>query len=144
MASTQATGNGAGRVSDTAGMTSMQKMARTMWAPMLHMGFMIVAASFIVGAVNSATVADFLGADKATREGAAAGTSLVDKRVTIEGIKSLLPGFKFLSMGLLLAGITYLVSTILGTLRHLGTESRPPWAGTLSFPRHRVKHGYFP
>ncbi len=72
------------------------------------------------GAVNSATVADDLGADKATWDGAAAGTSLVDNRVTIEGIKSWLPGFKFLGMGLLLAGITFLVATILGTLRHLG------------------------
>ena len=120
MASTQATGNGAGRVSVRAGMTGMQKMARTMWAPMPLMGFRIVAASFIVGAVNSATVADYLGADKATRDGAAAGTSLVDNRETIEGIKSWLPGFKFLGMGLLLAGITFLVATILGTLCHLG------------------------
>ena len=107
-------------VAVTTGMTGIQKMARMMWAPMLLMGFMMVAIAFIIGLVNSGTTADYFAADKATREAAAAGSALVDNRETLEGIKAWLPGFKFLGMGLILSGMTFLVATILGTLRHLG------------------------
>ena len=71
-------------VAVTSGMTGMQKMARVMWGPMLLMGFMMVAIAFIIGIVNSGTAADYFAADKATREAATAGSSLVDNRVTIE------------------------------------------------------------
>ncbi len=123
------------QIAVTAGMTGMQKMARKMWGPMLLIGFMIVVVAFVVGIVNSYTTADYFSADKATREAAVAGSTLVDARVSIEGIQAWLPGFKFFGMGLILAGITFLLATILGTLRHLGYRVQTALNREVVFPK---------
>ncbi|MCI0439455.1 MAG: hypothetical protein L0177_10020 [Chloroflexi bacterium] len=124
--------------------TGMQAMASKMWMPFLAMGFMIVVAAFIIGLVNSATAADYLAASKVTREAAARGTELATQRAFIEATKIWLPAVKFLGLGMMLGGITFLLATILGALRTgggrvqeaLGVEVRivnPPMTARL-FP----------
>ena len=97
-------------------------MARTMWLPMIVMGAMIVAISFIIGAVSADWVADWFAADKATREGAASGSTLVDLKVKVETVSAFLPGFKFLGMGLLFSGIIMALANIINTLRNGGAQ----------------------
>ena len=97
--------------------TGMQAMASKMWVPFIAMGFMIVAVSFIVGLVNSATAADYYAASKVVREAAPGGSDLAEQKAFIEATKVWLPTFKFLGMGLLLGGVTFLLATILGALR---------------------------
>ena len=99
-------------------MTRMQSMASIMWAPWLIMGFIMVLASLIIGAIT----ADYFDASKAVREAAGSGSSLADKRVFIETTKIWLPAFKFLGMGMLLGGITFALATILGNLRKGGSQ----------------------
>ncbi len=97
--------------------TGMQAMAGKMWMPFIAMGFMIVVAAFIVGLVNSATAADYFTASKTVREGAETGSALATDRAFIEATKVWLPAFKFLGIGMLLGGVTFLLATILGALR---------------------------
>jgi len=97
--------------------TDMQSMASKMWAPWLIMGFMIVAVALVVDLITSSTVADYFSNTKEAREGAVRGTSLAQDRATLESVKAWLPGFKFLGMGMLLGGVTFLLATILGALR---------------------------
>ncbi len=124
--------------------TGMQSIASKMWMPFLAMGFMIVVAAFIIGLVNSATAADYLAASKAVRDGAARGSELATQKAFVEATKIWLPAFKFLGLGMMLGGITFLLATILGGLRTgggrvqeaLGVEVRiirPPMTARL-FP----------
>jgi hypothetical protein len=101
-------------------MTGMQKMAVKMWAPMLAMGLMIVLIALLVGIWNSGTVAAYFTGSKLDRETAAVGSAFVHNKVLLESTSTWLPGFKFLGIGLLLSGITFLLATILGTLRVAG------------------------
>lgn len=95
----------------------MQSMASKMWVPFIAMGFMIVVASFIMGLVTSASAADYFNASKAVREAAATGSDLATQKAFIESTKVWLPTFKFLGMGMLLGGVSFLLATILGALR---------------------------
>ena len=97
--------------------TGMQAMANKMWLPFLGMGLMIIIAAFIIGLVNSGTAADWFAFSKATREAAATGSTLATQKAFIESTKAWLPAFKFLGIGMLLGGITFLLATILGALR---------------------------
>lgn len=97
--------------------TGMQAMASKMWAPFIAMGFMIVMAAFIFGLVNSSISSDYFQFSKETREAAAAGSSLATQKAFIESTKAWLPSFKFLGMGMILGGVTFLLATILGALR---------------------------
>ena len=45
------------------------------------------------------------------------GSDLATKKAFIESTKAWLPTFKFLGMGMLLGGVTFLLATILGALR---------------------------
>ena len=81
------------------------------------MGFMIVMAAFIFGLVNSSISPDYYQFSKETRETAAAGSSLATQKAFIESTKAWLPSFKFLGMGMILGGVTFLLATILGALR---------------------------
>ena len=76
----------------------IHRMARTMWAPMIAMGYMAVIAGLIVSFVWSSNVGTETGA------GAQAWTQ----------------GLQFLGEGLLLAGISFLLGSILGSLREGG------------------------
>ncbi len=97
--------------------TGMQSMASKMWAPFLIMGFMIVAVAFIIGIINSSIAADYFAFSKTTREAADTGASLATQKAFIESTKIWMPALKFLGVGTLLGGITFLLATILGTLR---------------------------
>ena len=97
--------------------TGMQAMASKMWIPFIAMGFMIVVASFIVGLVNSTVAADYFAFSKEAREAAVTGSDLATDKAFIESTKVWLPAFKFLGMGMLLGGVTFLLATILGALR---------------------------
>ena len=97
--------------------TSMQAMASKMWALFIAMGFMVVLAAFIYGLVNASVSSDYLQFSKEAREAAATGTDLATSKAFIESTKAWLPAFKFLAMGMLLGGVTFLLATILGALR---------------------------
>jgi hypothetical protein len=92
-------------------------MAGKMWIPFIAMGFMIVVASLIIGLVTSSVAADYFAASKEAREAAATGEELATNKAFIEATKAWLPTFKFLGMGMLLGGVTFLLATILGALR---------------------------
>jgi len=80
----------------------LHKMAKTMWAPMLAIGYMLVIVGFvaaIVGAVN-------VGTDPRTAIGASAWAQ----------------GLQFLGEALVLAGISFLLATILRGLRQGGGQ----------------------
>jgi len=124
--------------------TGMQAMASKMWMPFIAMGFMIVVAAFIIGLFASASAADYFTASKAVREAAETDSDLATKKAFVEATKAWLPAFKFLGIGMLLGGVTFLLATILGALRvgggrvqeALGVEVKlvkPPMTATL-FP----------
>ena len=120
MATTTATANNEGVFSPAklrVEVTGMQAMASRMWIPFIAMGFMIVVVAFIIGLVNSAIAADYFSASKAVREAAERGSDLATQKAFIEATKAWLPTFKFLGMGMLLGGVTFLLATILGALR---------------------------
>ena len=97
--------------------TGMQSMASKMWIPFIGMGFMIVVVAFIMGLVNSSAAADYFTASKVVREAAQAGSDLATQKAFIESTKIWLPAFKFLGLGMILGGVTFLLATILGALR---------------------------
>ena len=78
----------------------IHKMARTLWAPMLAMGYMLVLAGFVASLVWAANVGTGTGLD------AQAWTA----------------GLQFLGEGFLLAGISFLLGSILASLREGGGE----------------------
>ncbi len=97
--------------------TGMQSMASKMWIPFIGMGFMIVVAALIIGIFASVSAADWFSFSKATREAAAAGSPLAIEKAFVESTKAWLPAFKFLGVGMILGGVTFLLATILGALR---------------------------
>ncbi len=97
--------------------TGMQAMASKMWIPMIAMGFMVVMAAFIYGLVNASITSDYFEVSKEVREAAAAGSDLATDKAFIESTKAWLPSLKFLGMGMILGGVTFLLATILGALR---------------------------
>ena len=114
--------------------TGIQSMSSKMWAPFLIMGFMIVAAALIIGIVNSSIAADYFAFSKVTREAAETGSTLATQKAFIESTKIWMPALKFFGVGTLLGGITFILATILGTLRvggggvqaAIGVEVRMP------------------
>ncbi len=80
----------------------IHRMAKTMWAPMLVMGYMILVAGTIMSFVWSSNV----GSDPGAAIDAAAWTQ----------------GLQFLGEALLLSGISFLLASILANLRSGGGE----------------------
>ena len=97
--------------------TGMQSMARKMWLPFLGMGFMIVIAAFVVGLIISNNAAEWLSFSKLARDTAERGSALATQKAFIESTKIWLPAVKFLGLGMMLGGVTFLLATILGALR---------------------------
>ncbi len=124
--------------------TGMQAMASKMWMPLIGMGFMIVVAAFIIGLVSSATVADYFTASKAMREAAAEGSDLATQKAFVESTKAWLPAFKFLGIGMLLGGITFLLATILGALRVGGAGVQQALGGEVRMPKPPMTAKLFP
>lgn len=80
----------------------IHRMARAMWAPMLAMGAMAVLVGFVLSLIQ----ADTVGTDPALATSQAAWVQ----------------GLQFLGEGFLLSGISFLLGTILGSLRKGGGE----------------------
>ncbi len=78
----------------------MPKMARRMWPPMILMGLMAVVAGIVAG-IAQANTSDAL---------------------DVARLAAWTPGVLFLGIGFLLAGITFLLATVLGELRDGGTK----------------------
>ena len=95
----------------------MQAIASKMWIPFIAMGFMVIVAAFIIGLVVSGVASDYFGVSKGVREAAETGSGLAERKAFIESTKAWLPSFKFLGMGMILGGVTFLLATILGALR---------------------------
>ncbi|MFQ5880558.1 MAG: hypothetical protein ACE5IZ_10350, partial [Dehalococcoidia bacterium] len=62
-------------------MTGMQVMASRMWPLFTIMGFLMVLASLVYGVVLANFTSDYLAFPKEVRDQAAAGSSIVDKKV---------------------------------------------------------------
>lgn len=101
-------------------MTGMQSMASKMWIPFVAMGLMIVVIAFILGIIISGMEASYFANSKDVREAAVRGSDIAVEKGTIEAMKQWVPSFKFLGLGLMLGGITFLLATILGNLRLAG------------------------
>ena len=126
------------------GMTKMQEIAKLMWLPMFAMGAMVLIAALVIGGIESVLTTDLFDLDKATREGANASNSVLDKQQFIAATQVWLPRFQLLGMGRLFGGITFLLATILGNLRLYGglvqeqsgrkvLALTPPWSAQ-AFP----------
>jgi hypothetical protein len=95
------TAYGAATITETSpSRLGIHRMARRMWAPMLAMGFMALIAGLIASFVWSADI------------GTASGRTA----------QAWGQGLQFLGEGMLLAGISFLLGTILSTLREGGGE----------------------
>jgi len=81
----------------------IHRMARALWAPMLAMGAMAVLAGFILSWI---VAADTIGDDPALAS---------SQQAWVQGLQ-------FLGEGFLLSGISFLLGTILGSLRKGGGE----------------------
>lgn len=82
---------------DVPGPLAIHKMAKRMWAPMLAMGYMAVLAGLVVSFAWAGDPADV-------------------------ALASWTQGLQFLGEGLLLAGVSFLLGTILASLREGGGE----------------------
>ena len=78
----------------------MPKLARRIWPPMMLMGLMAVVVGIIAGIAQANT------------------SDVVD----VARLEAWTPGVLFLGIGFLLAGVTFLLATILGELRDGGTR----------------------
>ena len=125
-------------------MTGMQRMASKMWAPWIVMGLMIVAIAFIIGIVVSTTASDYFANPKEVREVASAGSTIVQQKGFMEVTKAWLPGFKFLGLGMMLGGITFLLATILGNLRVQGGRVQQTLGVPVVFPEPPMTAKVFP
>ena len=124
--------------------TGMQAMASNMWIPMIAMGFMIVVVALIYGIIISTTAADYFSFSKLTREAAVAGSDLTKEKAFIESTKAWLPAFKFLGIGMILSGVTFLLATILGALRVGGAGVQQALGETVRMPKLPMTAQMFP
>lgn len=99
----------------------MSDVARRMWQPMLAMGAMVILAGIALGIVSATHADDYFGLSAATIAAAPAGGAIADDRSFYEAVTNgFLPPLLFLGLGFLLSGVTFLLATILGTLRDGG------------------------
>ena len=124
--------------------TGMQAMASKMWIPFIAMGFMIVLAALVIGVIVSVTAADWFSFSKLTREAAATGSDLAKEKAFIEATKAWLPPFKFLGVGMILAGVTFLLATILGALRTGGGRVQEALGESVRLPKPPITAQMFP
>ena len=108
------------------GQTFIHKMANYMWLPMLAMGVMVIAGAFIAGIFQADLASDTFPV-----------TSAGD-RADLETLKVLLPGIIFLGVAFLLAGISFLLASVLGAIRWGGGEIQEKHASEVHTPRMPV------
>ncbi len=124
--------------------SSMQAVASKMWMPFIGMGFMIVVAALVIGVIVSVTAADYFSFSKLTREAAATGSDLAKEKAFIESTKAWLPAFKFLGVGMILGGVTFLLATILGALRVGGAGVQQALGESVRMPKPPITAQMFP
>ena len=124
--------------------TGMQAMASKMWMPMIAMGFMVVLGAFIFGLFNASVTSDYFDVSKEARETAARNSDLATDRAFIEATKVWLPTLKFLGMGMILSGVTFLLATILGALRTGGAGVQQALGETVRMPKPPMTAQMFP
>jgi hypothetical protein len=109
----------------------MSDVAQRMWQPMLAMGAMVIVAGIVLGIVSAAHADDYFGLGAAAIAGAPADGSIVGDRAFYEAVTNgFLPPLLFLGLGFLLSGVTFLLATILGTLRDGGRDIQRAVGGT--------------
>ena len=126
------------------GVSSMQAMASKMWKPFIAMGFMIVVAALVIGVMVSVTAADYFSFSKLAREAATTGSDLATEKAFIESTKAWLPSFKFLGVGMIVGGVTFLLATILGALRVGGGRVQQALGETVRMPKPPIAAKLFP
>ena len=124
--------------------TGMQAMASKMWMPMIAMGFMVVLGAFIFGLFDASTTSDYFDASQEARAAALEGSDLATDRAFIEATKVWLPTLKFLGMGMILSGVTFLLATILGALRTGGAGVQQALGETVRMPKPPFTAQMFP
>lgn len=87
-----------------------QKMAKTMWLPMLAMGLMATAAGLGIAVVSGVSTGDFFGG----------GT--IDQLGSGEALKEIGLGTSFLGMAFILSSVTMSLVNIIRTLRDTGKD----------------------
>jgi hypothetical protein len=101
----------------------MSDVAQRMWRPMLAMGAMVVAAGIVLGIISAVSADDYFGLNAGAIAGASANGGIVSDRAFYEAVTNgFLPPLLFLGLGFLLSGVTFLLATILGTLRDGGRD----------------------
>ena len=108
------------------GQTFIHKMANYMWLPMLAMGIMVLAGTFVVGIFQADLASDTF-----------PGSDAVD-RANLETLKVLQPGIIFVGVAFLLSGISFLLASVLGAMRWGGGEIQERHAGQVHTPRMPV------
>ncbi len=126
------------------GVSGMQAMASKMWKPFIGMGFMVVVAALIIGIVVSVTAADYFSFSKLAREAATTGSDLATEKAFIESTKAWLPTLKFLGVGMIVGGVTFLLATILGALRVGGGKVQQALGETVRMPKPPITAKLFP
>jgi len=124
--------------------SGMQAMASKMWKPFIAMGFMVVVAALIIGVIVSVTAADYFSFSKLAREAATTGSDLATEKAFIESTKAWLPAFKFLGVGMIVGGVTFLLATILGALRVGGGKVQQALGETVRMPKPPITAKLFP
>ena len=109
----------------------MSDVAQRMWRPMLAMGAMVLVAGIVLGIVSGVRADEYFGLPASTIDAAPADGGIVSDRAFHEAVTNgFLPPVLFLGLGFLLSGVTFLLATILGTLRDGGREIQRAVGGT--------------
>ena len=98
----------------------------------------------MIGLVLQNTEATYYANSKEAREVAVAGTDIVQDKEFIEVTKAWVPGFKFLGLGMMLGGITFLLATILGNLRVQGGRVQQSLSMPVVLPTPPITARMFP
>jgi hypothetical protein len=114
----------------------MEKMQNSMmktYQGFAWLGLIIVLVAFLVAVFAGAGAnATFFSVDKATREAAEAGSTLVAANVTRHSVVTWVPSFKFLGLGIMLGAITMALGLIATILRNLGRDVMSHWPAELN------------
>ena len=82
-----------------------------------------IVAGIVLGVVSATHANDYFGLSASAIAGAPADGSIVGDRAFYEAVTNgFLPPLLFLGLGFLLSGVTFLLATILGTLRDGGRD----------------------
>ncbi len=108
---TQVLGQNVGRYIETdepQGRLMPQTMGHYLWGPMTLMGIMLVGTAFAMSIARASIASDLFPESEGF-------TSL--RKANFEVLNQLIPGFMFLGLGLIFAGISFVIARILGVFR---------------------------